>query len=293
MIASELLRLRFSLVARIIGILVVAEAVFIGLLLVLLPSIIDGLIALNEVIPNATDADQLDPSQLAALSLDAPATQEVIIDLLGNSGTGSGLPAIAALLIGALTITTEHRRGSLTASALAEPRRAQLLLAKMTALALTVIAGVVVLVVIRGLLLTIGLAIHGAPLQLDTVALAGLWGKGALALVLYAAIGFAIGLLARSPVTVIIVLGAAIIVESVIRPITLLIVGTPNPALFLPFGLVPDISGTNPLAALTGSTVTTTGITPITAMLALAAWAIIAAAVASIRFVRTDAPDLQ
>lgn len=293
MIASELLRLRFSLVARIIGILVVAESVFIGLLLVLLPSIIDGLIALNEVIPNATDADQLDPSQLAALSLDAPATQEVIIDLLGNSGTGSGVPAIAALLIGALTITTEHRRGSLTASALAEPRRAQLLLAKMTALALTVIAGVVVLAVIRGLLLTIGLAIHGAPLQLDTGAMAGLWGKGALTLVLYAAIGFAIGLLVRSPVTVIIVLGAAIIVESIIRPVTLLIFGSPNPALFLPFGLVPDISGTNPLAALTGSTVTTTGITPLTAMLVLAAWAIVAAAVASIRFVRTDTPDLQ
>lgn len=293
MIASELLRIRFSLAARITLILVIGEAVIIGLLFAFLPAVIDGLIALNDVVPNATDADQFEPAQLSALSLGTPATQEVIVDLLGNSGTGSGFPAVAALLIGALTITTEHRRGSFTASALTEPRRAQLLLAKMTALAFTVIAGVVMLIVIRGLLLTIGLAIQGESLQLDTVALAGLWGRGALTLVLYAAIGFAIGLLARSPVTVIIVLGAAIIVESVIRPVTLLIFGTPNPALLLPFGLVPDISGTNPLAALTGSTVTTTGITPITAMLALAAWALIAAAVASIRFVRTDTPDLQ
>ncbi|BCJ69455.1 hypothetical protein [Polymorphospora rubra] len=293
MIASELLRVRFSLAARIILVLAIAETVFIGLLFTFLPSLIDGLVALNGVIPNATQADQLDADQLDALNLSTPAIQEVLIDLLGNSGTGIGFPAIAALLLGALTITTEQRRGSLTVSALAEPRRARLLLAKLTALALTVVAAAFVLIVVRGLMLTAGLAVQGEPFLLDTAAVFGLWGRGALTLVLYAGVGFAVGLLARSPVAVILVLGSMIIVESIVRPITLLIFGASNPTLFLPFGLVPDISGTNPLAALTGTTVTTTGVTPTVAVLVLAVWTLIATGTASARLIRTDLPDRQ
>jgi ABC-type transport system involved in multi-copper enzyme maturation permease subunit len=293
MIASELLRIRFSLAAKIVLVLVLAEAVFIGLLLAFLPSLIDGLVALNDVIPNATQADQFDATQLVALSLGTSATQEVIIDLLGNSGTGIGFPAIAALLLGALTITTEHRRGSLIVSALAEPRRARLLLTKLSALAVTVLAASILLIIVRGLMLTAGLAVQSEPLLLDPADVLGLWGRGTLTLILYAGLGFALGLLSRSPVAAILVLGAAIIIESILRPITLLIFGAPNPAQFLPFGLVPDISGTNPLAAFTGTTVITSGLAPAVALLVLTAWTLLVTAAASTRFVRTDLPDRQ
>lgn len=60
------------------------------------------------------------------------------------------------------------------------------------------------------------------------------WGRDLVALILYADLGFAIGLLARSPVTV---LGGAIAVETIVRPVTMLIFEAPNPAMFLPFGL--------------------------------------------------------
>lgn len=85
------------------------------------------------------------------------------------------------------------------------------------------------------------------------------WGRDLVALILYADLGFAIGLLARSPVTV---LGGAIAVETIVRPVTMLIFEAPNPAMFLPFGLVLDINGTNPLAAINGATVTSSGIAP-------------------------------
>lgn len=291
MIASELLRIRYSPAARVVLALVLAEVVFIGLLFAFLPALVDGLIALNEVIPNATSVHQFSDDQLAALTLGTPVTQEVVIDLLGNSGTGIGFPAVAALLVGALTITTEHRHGSLTASALAEPRRARLLLAKLVALAATVFAAGVLLVIVRGLLLAAGLAIQGEPLLLDPSAVLGLWGRETITLILYAGLGFAIGLLARSPVAAITVLGGAIIIETIVRPITMLIFGTPNPALFLPFGLVPDISGTHPLAAINGVTVATSDVGPVVAVLVLAAWTLLVTAAASVRFMRADLPS--
>lgn len=293
MITSELLRIRYSLAARLIFVLVLAEVVFSGLLFAFLPALTNGLIALNQVIPNATDADQFSDAQLHALSLANRAIQDVVIDLLGNSGTGIGFPALAALLLGALTITTEHRRGSLTTSVLAEPRRLRLLAAKQAALAVMVLATAVLLIVLRGLLLALGLAVQDQPFLLDQTVVLGLWLRGALTLLLYAGIGFSLGLLVRSPVAVILVTGAAVIVESVLRPITTLLFGAPNPALFLPFGLVPDISGTNPLATLTGAEVIPSNVAPAVAVAVLASWAILITVVAGIRFIRGDIPDRQ
>ena len=112
-----------------------------------------------------------------------------------------------------------------------------------------------------------------------------------MTLVLYAGIGFAIGLLVRSPVAAILTLGAAVVVESIVRPITLLVLGAPNPAQYLPLGLVPDISGTNPLAAIDGSSMTLTeGIGTVPALLTLLAWSTFALSIATVRFYRTDIP---
>ncbi|MFC0673790.1 ABC transporter permease subunit [Brachybacterium hainanense] len=256
-------------------------------------STVDALVALNQVIPNATDADQFGDDQLTALSLASPGTQQTVVDLLGNSGGGMSVPAITALLLGALTITTEYRRGSLTTTALAEPRRIRLLGAKLAALALTVLIASAGLALARALMLGIGLGIQGEALLLDPARVAASWALGALALILYAGVGFAVGILVRSPITAILTLGAAIVVESLIRPFAMLILGAPNPVQYLPFGLVPDLSGTNPLAALTGSdaplmTVLPTG----TALFTLLCWTLLVVTAASLRFRRADTPAL-
>lgn len=293
MIRSELLRIRYSLSAKLLLMVIAAEAIFIGLLFSFLPALIDGLTALNTVVPNATSADQFSDEQLTAFSLAAPSAQQTVIDVLGNSGTGISFPALAALLFGALTITTEYRRGSLTSAVLAEPRRVPLLLQKLAALTIAAAAVAVLTTVLRGLMLVAGSVIQGETLLLGPAEIVGFGLRGAITLVLYTGIGFAIGLLVRSPVAAILTLGAAVAVESVARPITMLVLGAPNPAQYLPLGLVPDISGTNPLASINGASMTLPeGVGTLPALLTLLAWGIIALSIATARFCRTDIPAL-
>lgn len=211
--------------------------------------------------------------------------------MLGNSGTGISLPTLAALLFGALTITTEYRRGSLTTAALAEPHRIRLLIDKLTALTIVAAGVAVLLTLLRGLILIAGIAIQGETLLLSPAEIARFGLRGAITLVLYTGIGFAIGLLVRSPVAAILTLGGAAAVESVARPITTLMFGTPNPAQYLPLGLVPDISGTNPLAAINGASMTfSEGIGTLPALLTLLAWSIVALSISTVRFYRADIP---
>lgn len=158
---------------------------------------------------------------------------------------------------------------------------------------LTVAATAVALwvTVLRGLILFGGIAIQGETLLLAPEEIVGFALRGALTLALYTGIGFAVGVLVRSPVAAIFTLGAAIAVESIARPITMLVVGSPNPAQYLPFGLVPDISGTNPLAAINDVAMPVMpGIGTLTAMFTLLAWSIVAISMATIRFCGTDSP---
>ncbi|MFV0426220.1 MAG: hypothetical protein ACK5KU_04175 [Beutenbergiaceae bacterium] len=270
-----------------------AEAVFLGLLFSFLPAVIDGLTALNPVVPNATSTDQFSEDQLTALSLAAPSAQQTVIDVLGNSGTGISFPTLAALLFGALTITTEYRRGWLTSAVLAEPRRVRLLLQKLATLTITAVAVAVLITVLRGLILFAGIAIQDETLLLSPAEITGFAVRGAITLMLYTWIGFADGLLVRSPVAAILTLGAAVAVESIARPITTLAVGTPNPAQYLPLGLVPDISGTNPLTAINGASMTfPEGIGTLPALLTLLTWSLVALSITTLRFCRTDIPAL-
>ena len=217
--------------------------------------------------------------------------QTLVIDLLGNTGTGASLPAIAALLFGALTITGEHRRGSLTSTVLAEPRRIRLILAKLAALSISTVAAAVLLAASRSLTLTVGLMAQNEPVLILAGDVARTWGTGALALILYTLIGFAAGLLLRNPVTALVVLCSFLVAESIIRPVAALVIGTPNPARYLPTGLIPDLIGTNPLAALTGADASlTTGIGTAPAIVTLSAWTVLVLVAATVRFVRADIP---
>lgn len=83
---------------------------------------------------------------------------------------------------------------------------------------------------------------------------------------------------------------ACIAVESVIRPLALLIFGGANPTLYLPFGLIPDIARNNPLALLGADASLTASLSAPAAIIALAVWAGALTNVATSRFARTDVP---
>ncbi|MGO2665465.1 hypothetical protein [Mycetocola reblochoni] len=290
MIISELLRLRYSLAGRVLLAILLAEAIFVGLLLAFLPNLIDALITLNEVIPNATSADQFTDGQLAALTLASPQFQVLIADLLGNAGLGASLPAIAATLLGALTITAEFRRGSITGAVLAQPIRWRLILAKMTALVCAVTGAAIVLAVLRVSTLGVGLAVQAEPLLIELPDLAFRWALGILSLVLYSLLGLGIGLLIRNQIATISVIFAGIAIESIIRPLALLIFGGANPTLYLPFGLVPDIAHNNPLALLGADAPLTASLSAPVAIASLAVWAGVLLVSATVRFSRADVP---
>ncbi|MFT3832435.1 MAG: hypothetical protein QM711_03820 [Micropruina sp.] len=71
---------------------------------------------------------------------------------------------------------------------------------------------------------------------------------------LYTAIGFAVGLLVRSPVATVLALGVPPWRSRASPVRSMLVLGTPNPAQYLPLGVVPDVTGTNPLGAINGMT---------------------------------------
>ena len=290
MISSELLRIRHATVGKVLLGIVLAEAVLIGLLMVFLPNFIDGLIGLNEVIPNATNAEQFTDEQLTGLTLASPDIQLLVGDVLGNTGLGISLPVVAATLFGALTITGEFRRGSMTNSVLVDPRRVHLILRKLATLISFTTAAAVVLILVRMMILTIGLAVQEEPLLAELPELLAMCGRGIIALVLYTTLGFGIGLLVRSQVATLAAVFTAIVVESVIRPLALLILGGANPTLYLPFGLVPDLSDTTPLAALGASAPLSATISPAAATVTLVLWALLLLGVATLRFIRTDVP---
>lgn len=290
MIASELLRIRYTLTGRILLTILLAEAVFVGLLLAFLPDLIDGLAALNDVIPNATSADQFTDEQLAALTLASPQFQVLVADILGNTGLGASLPAIAATLFGALTITGEFRRGSITNAVLDQPIRSRLILAKATALVATVTVAGIALGAVRAGMLAIGLAVQGHPLLIDVPALFAVWVLGIVGLVLYTLLGLGTGLLIHNQVATVSVIFAGIVIESIIRPLALLIFGGANPTLYLPFGLVPDIVRNNPLALLGADAPLTASLDTPAAIITPTLWAGLILAVATVRFVRADVP---
>ena len=290
MIASELLRIRYTLTGRILLAILLAEAVFVGLLLAFLPDLIDGLIALNDVIPNATSADQFTDEQLAALTLASPQFQVLIADILGNTGLGASLPAIATTLFGALTITGEFRRGSITSAVLDQPIRSRLILAKATALVATVTVAGIVLGGVRAGMLAIGLAVQGDPLLIDVPELFAMWVLGIVGLMLYTLLGLGIGLLIRNQVATVSVIFAGIVIESIIRPLALLIFGGANPTLYLPFGLVPDIVRNSPLALLGADAPLTASLDTPPAIITLTLWAGLLLAAGALRFTRADVP---
>ncbi|WP_136518006.1 MULTISPECIES: ABC transporter permease subunit [Cellulomonas] len=287
MIRGALLRVRFSRAARVVA--VVAGVVLVGqaLLLVTLPLLVDALIGLNDVVPNATEADRMTAEQRAQLGLDQVGVQLAAADLTGGAGTGLAVGAVLAAVVAALVVGNEFRRGSVVASFLAEPRRGRVVGASLVGLVVPVVAAGAVLAVARGLVLLLGARLQGVGLRLGAAELAGVWVRGVVALVLVTAAAAGLAFLVRSAGVAIGVVAGVAVLESSVRPLLALLVDGVTVADALPFGLVTDAVA---LPAAGPQVLPEGALPPGTALGILLAWAVVLVGAAWWRTERTDVP---
>lgn len=285
MIHSELLRIRYSTAARVTGIVGVVVLVGQALLLALLPVVIDGLVALNEVVPNATEADQMSGADLAAFGLENASVQLAVADLTGSTAGGIAGAAVLVCVFAGLMIANEFRRGSIIATMLSFPRRYDAVSGKVAAITIVVLAFCAVLAAMRLAILFLGAQLQEVSIDLPITTVAATWGRGALALVLLALAATGLALLVRTPAATLSVVVIVAVIEASARPIMSLLVDGWNPTRALPFGLVseavasPELASTGPAAAAPD---------PVLALLVLAVWAALLLGAGCVRTVRSD-----
>jgi ABC-type transport system involved in multi-copper enzyme maturation permease subunit len=194
-------------------------------------------------------------------------------------GWGTGIGALFASLVGALSITSEIRHGTIRPTLLATPNRALVIAAKVAAGAL---AGLLVGLLAEALttgLVSAGLAIRGVHNTLSGGDIAQLIAGGAAAAALWAAIGTGIGALVRNQVGTIVGLCVwLLLIESV------LIGNVPSAAKYAPGASAGALSGAIQNVSQ-GSL-----LTPALGALLLAGYAAAAAAAGLIATQRRDIP---
>jgi hypothetical protein len=284
-IHSELLRIRYSTAARVIGLVALVVLVGQALLLALLPVAIDGLVALNEVVPNATEADQMSGAELAAFSLENTSVQFAVVDLTGSTAGGIAGAAVLVCVFAGLMIANEFRRGSIIATMLSFPRRYDAVSGKVAAITIVLLVSCVVVAAIRLAVLLLGAQLQDVPIELPIASVAATWGRGALALVFLALAATGLALLVRTPAATLSVIAVVAVVEASARPIMSLLVDGWNPTRALPFGLVSEAVASPELASvgLPGAAPN-----PGLALVVLAAWAVVLLGAGCLRTLRSD-----
>lgn len=285
MIHSELLRIRYSTAARVTGVVALVVLVGQALLLALLPVVIDGLIALNEVVPNATEADQMSGADLEAFSLENASVQLAVADLTGSTAGGIAGAAVLVCVFSGLMIANEFRRGSIIATMLSFPRRYDAVSGKVAAITIVVLATGAVLAVVRLAILFLGARLQDVPIELSTATVAATWGRGALALVLLALAAIGLALLVRTPAATLSVVVIVAVVEASARPIMSLLVDGWNPTRALPFGLVSEAVASPQLASMGPASAAPD---PVLALVVLACWAVLLLGAGCLRTMRSD-----
>ena len=285
MIHSELLRIRYSTAARVTGIVALVVLVGQALLLALLPVVIDGLVALNDVVPNATEADQMSGTDLAAFSLENTSVQLAVVDLTGSTAGGIAGAAVLVCIFAGLMIANEFRRGSIIATMLSFPRRYDAVSGKIAAITIVVLASCAVIGAIRLVILLLGAQLQDVPIELPIVSVAATWGRGALALVFLALAAAGLALLVRTPAATLSVVVIVAVVEASARPVMSLLVDGWNPTRALPFGLVSEAVASPELASVGLPSATPD---PVLALLILAGWAVVLLGAGCLRTMRSD-----
>ena len=115
-------------------------------------------------------------------------------------GWGTGIGALFAALLGAMSITSEIRHGTIRPTFLATPKRERVIVAK---LAVTALTGIGVGLLAEGMTAAIeaaGLTIRGIPIQLSSGDYLQLLAGGAIAAAFFAAIGLGVGAAVRQQV---------------------------------------------------------------------------------------------
>jgi ABC-type transport system involved in multi-copper enzyme maturation permease subunit len=115
-------------------------------------------------------------------------------------GLGTSVGALFAALLGALSITSEFRTGTIRPTLLVTPRRARVVAAKVVA---SMLAGAAVVLIAEALNASgeaAGLALRGVEIRLGAADYAQLLAGGALAGALFGAIGVGVGALVRNQI---------------------------------------------------------------------------------------------
>jgi ABC-2 type transport system permease protein len=192
-------------------------------------------------------------------------------------GLGTSIGALFAALLGAMSITGEHRHGTVRPTFLATPRRARVIAAKVAASAL---AGIAVGLVAEGLTAAVeaaGLAARGIDVEIRAGDYAQLVAGGALATAFFAAIGVGVGALVRNQVAAVVGLCVWLLF---VEPI--LIGDVPSAAKFGPG------ASAGALAGATQMQIADDLVAPALGLVLLAAYAAVASAAGSIATTRRD-----
>ena len=192
-------------------------------------------------------------------------------------GLGTSIGALFAALLGAMSITGEHRHGTIRPTFLATPRRARVIAAKVAASAL---AGIAVGLLAEGLTAAVeaaGLAARDIDVEIGAGDYAQLVAGGALAAAFFAAIGVGVGALVRNQVAAVVGLCVWLLF---VEPI--LIGDLPSAAKFGPG------ASAGALAGATQMQIADDLVAPALGLVLLAAYAAAASAVGSIATARRD-----
>ncbi|GAA1977662.1 hypothetical protein GCM10009718_12610 [Isoptericola halotolerans] len=288
MFRAEILKLRSTRSAWVIGIVALAGAVLVQALTVVMPRVLDRLDRLD-ALTSPGPATDLVPDLVALTDLGTAGAQRGMLDLLGNgpSGTGSvGVATLCMLILGALAGTTDFRTGGIVPTALVVPSRTRVLLGKAAATAVAAATIGVGLALVSALgLATAVLSTPGAGLAVDGGDVLGTWARGLAVLVAFAWLGLGVGILVRNQVAAIVVVVAVAFVEPLVQAVVALVsAGTSSALTWLPLTLGATASA-GQAAGLLGD-VATTGAAA--ALAGLAAWVAVVLGSGAVTFSRRD-----
>lgn len=285
MLRCELAKLRYARSTWIIGIGVVVTTVLGSLFMGFAKSMIDLLIRLNDVIPNATDAQSMSPQTLAQLEIDRPGIQLVVTDIFGLPGGQFSPLCLGAVLLGILAVTSEYRHGGIVLAALAEPGRTRFLAAKAGALTVVLTGLALLLCLLTTAVLLVAVLGQGARVEVAASDVLAMMLRSLVAAVGFGLAGIGLGFLVRAQTPALLLAFGVMLAESVLRPLARLVTDGFTPADLLPYGLAQDAAGvTDAMPLVPGLT----GISPAVAVLTVAAWAAVLIAAGALALCRRD-----